>query len=163
MPSVNFIEVGNPPFLQTHTRTPGFVAGCLRVFAYKHPPSSFRRGAVWKFSFLEVCNKNDTLTASVRREWISLPLLLGLSTQVFHATAEISRTSGAPATDMRHSKSQFALGSVRLCEVRSTAFVARCLLLEFSPTAEALCDTCGLQARSRDPDPNVLFSRFRHS
>ena len=113
-----------------------------------------RRRAVRKSSFLEVCNTNEILTASVRKRsteddaarleqlntravlvfqrscafWSRCVCFWGYELSV-HTTFEISRATGAPVTDLRHVASRFAPGSVRFRHVRSTTFVARCLLL----------------------------------
>ena len=110
--------------------------------------------AVRKSSFLEVYDTNEILTASVRERsteddtarleqlntravlvfqrscayWSHCVCCWGYELSV-HTTVEISRATGAPVTDLRHIVSRFAFGSVRLRHVRSTTFVARCLLL----------------------------------
>ena len=105
------------------------------------------RGAVRKFSFLEVCDTIEIPPAYVRQRSIEVPLLiLNSSTFAFkglaHATVEISRAPGASVIDMRHVVSWFALSSVRLRPVRSTTFVAKCLRQWQSVLFSGVCLHC---------------------
>ena len=126
------------------------------------------RGAVRKFSFLEVCDTIEIPPAYVRQRSIELTLLIlnsstfafkGLDTPPLRSLAH----PGASVTDMRHVVFWFALSSVRLRPVRSTTFVAKCLRRWQRVLFSGVCLHCWLQSEPRTQRISLPFSTLRSS